>query len=41
MVKTYAAVCSECSEGFDVKFKPKEDKQILCKDCYKELNGYF
>ncbi|MBD3312792.1 hypothetical protein GF352_05055 [archaeon] len=41
MVKTHAAICSECGEWCDVPFKPKSNKEILCKDCYKELNGYY
>lgn len=41
MAKTYAVICSECGEWCDVSFKPKNKENILCKDCYKEINGYY
>ncbi|HLE06960.1 MAG TPA: CxxC-x17-CxxC domain-containing protein [Candidatus Nanoarchaeia archaeon] len=40
MPKTYAVICSECGEWCDVKFKPKPDSPVCCKDCYKEKKGY-
>jgi len=30
----HKAVCSKCGQNCEVPFKPKEGRDVLCKDCY-------
>ena len=34
--KLYDAVCSACGAQTQVPFKPTEDKEIFCKECYSK-----
>lgn len=33
-MSSFKAVCSECSKGCDVPFKPSQDKPVYCRDCF-------
>lgn len=32
----YDAVCSQCGAATKVPFKPTENKQVFCRDCYQK-----
>jgi CxxC-x17-CxxC domain-containing protein len=32
----HKAICSECKKECEVPFKPKDDRPIYCRDCYKK-----
>jgi len=32
----HKATCSDCGQECEVPFKPKEDRPIYCKDCYRK-----
>lgn len=37
--KLYDAVCSKCGAETKVPFKPAEDKEVYCKDCFSAIKN--
>ena len=35
--KMYDAVCAKCGAQTQVPFRPTEGREVLCKDCYKQM----
>jgi len=36
----HKATCAECKKECEVPFKPEEDRDVFCKDCYRKKKGY-
>jgi CxxC-x17-CxxC domain-containing protein len=36
----YNAVCSRCGAQTPVPFQPKQDREVLCRDCFRPKNNY-
>ena len=36
----YNAVCSRCGAQTQVPFQPKQDREVLCRDCFRPKNSY-
>lgn len=34
--QTYKAVCAECGSPTEIPFKPKEDRPVYCRQCYRQ-----
>ena len=32
----HKAICAECGESCEVPFKPREGRDVLCKECYRK-----
>ncbi len=32
----HKATCAECKKECEVPFKPREDRPVYCKDCFKK-----
>ncbi len=39
MVTMYDVTCSRCGKAGEVPFKPKADKPVYCKACYRATAG--
>ncbi|MHB1044144.1 MAG: CxxC-x17-CxxC domain-containing protein [Eubacteriales bacterium] len=33
--QTYKAICAECGSPTEIPFKPKEDRPVYCRQCYR------
>ena len=38
-VEPHIAVCVECGERCVLPFRPREDKAVLCRDCFNKSTG--
>lgn len=36
----HKATCSECKQECEVPFKPKEGKEVFCKECYAKRRKF-
>ncbi|MGE5583780.1 MAG: zinc-ribbon domain containing protein [Bacillota bacterium] len=36
----YNAVCSRCGAQTQVPFQPKQDREVLCRDCFRPRSNY-
>ena len=36
----HKTTCAECGQECEVPFKPKGDRPVYCKECYKKKKGY-
>ena len=36
----HKATCSECGAECEVPFKPKEDRPVYCKECYRKKKSF-
>lgn len=36
----HKATCSECGQECEVPFKPKEDRPVYCRECYRKKRRF-
>ncbi len=36
----HKAVCAECKQECEVPFKPREGRDVFCRDCYSKRRSY-
>ncbi len=36
----HKAICAECKQECEVPFKPREGRDVFCRDCYSKRRSY-